>query len=80
MNSAANTTETENTFRITLANGAKIEIAPRFDRRVEEVIDGKIFCRSAKAARDIASEINAWNCNSQPVAWSLGHGVVFWQP
>ncbi len=77
MNAAA-----ENTFRMILANGIKLEYAPRFDRRVAEVdVDGhKFFCRSEKAAREIASEINAWTCSSQEVAWQLGYAVVFWKP
>ena len=79
MNAAANTTA-ENTLRTVLANGIKIELAPRFDRRVVEVVDGKAFTRSAKAAREIASEINAWACSSQEVAWQLGNAVVFWKP
>jgi uncharacterized protein YbaR (Trm112 family) len=57
------------------SNGNRMTYNESKDRRIVEVIDGKVWCRSAKAAYEIAGEMQAMGLSE---ARADGVAVVFW--
>lgn len=41
-------------------NGVSLTYSPKTDARIVDCIDGKVQCRTMKAAREIANEMRAW--------------------
>lgn len=75
MDNAITANAETNTLTANCSNGNCLEYSPKTDRRIVEVIDGKVFCRSEKAAYEIEREMRAMGLGE---ARSLGCAVVFW--
>jgi hypothetical protein len=75
MTTTTNISTDNNTLTIDLSDGIHLEYSRKTDRRVVEAIDGKIFTKTLKGARELASEMRAWGVKE---ARALNYAVVFW--
>jgi hypothetical protein len=74
MDNAINTAE-ETLIILVASTGWTLTYSVATDRRVTGAEDGKLLCRSAKAAGELAGEMRAFGVAE---ARDLGHAVVFW--
>lgn len=63
-----------NILTITL-DGLRLQYSRKTDRRVAGAEDGKLFTKTLKGARELASELRAWGVRE---ARALNYAVVFW--
>jgi hypothetical protein len=67
------TTTTNNTLTIE-TDGLTLSYSPETDSRVMAAENGRLYTRSAKSARELASELRSWGVAN---AQAVGKGVVF---
>lgn len=60
---------------VTLADGWRLTYRPGWDRRILDLSDGKVQCRSERAAEELAREARADGCAE---ARAVGCALVFW--
>ena len=63
-----------NKVTITLGGGEVLTYSPKTDKRIEEVIDGKIVTFTLQGAETLASEIRCWGAEAKALGWA----VQFW--